>query len=87
MVDGSRIIMDHRLFGLGPGAYPYVLYNYYPFMLNDFFGQVFVFFAEASNGVRLVHNIFLVFFLYGDSWSSNDSDITNYLFPNVYLRH
>lgn len=57
-----NIIKDHPVFGLGPGAYPYAMYNYYPFMLNDFFGQVFIFFSEASNGVNLAHNIFLVFF-------------------------
>ena len=57
-----NIIKDHPLFGLGPGAYPHELYNYYPFMLNDYFGKVFIFFSEASHGVNLAHNIFLVFF-------------------------
>ncbi len=56
------IKVTHPLFGLVREHTLNVLYNYYPFMLNDFFGQVFIFFAEASNGVNLAHNIFLVFF-------------------------
>ena len=57
-----NIIKDYPLFGLGPGAYPYEMLNYYPFMLNDYFGQVFIFFADVSVSVNLAHNIFLVFF-------------------------
>ncbi len=56
------IIKDNTLFGLGPGAYPYEMLNYYPFMLNDYLGQVFIFFADVSVSVNLAHNIFLVFF-------------------------
>lgn len=57
-----NIIKDHPLFGLGPGAYQYELYNYFPFMLDDYSGKVFIFFADVSEGVNLAHNIFLVFF-------------------------
>ena len=57
-----NIIKDYPLFGLGPGAYPYEMLNYYPFMLNDYFGQLFIFFADVSVSVNLAHNIFLVFF-------------------------
>lgn len=57
-----NIIKDYPLFGLGPGAYPYEMLNYYPFMLNDYFGQVFIYFADVSVSVNLAHNIFLVFF-------------------------
>ena len=57
-----NIIKDYPLFGLGPGAYPYEMLNYYPFMLNDYLGQVFIYFADASVSVNLAHNIFLVFF-------------------------
>lgn len=57
-----NIIKDNTLFGLGPGAYPYEMLNYYPFMLNDYLGQVFIFFADVSVSVNLAHNIFLVFF-------------------------
>ena len=56
------IIKDNTLFGLGPGAYPYEMLNYYPFMLNDYLGKVFIFFADVSVSVNLAHNIFLVFF-------------------------
>ena len=57
-----NIVKDYPLFGIGPGAYQYELYNYYPFMLDDYFGKFFIFIAEASEGVNLAHNIFLVFF-------------------------
>lgn len=58
-----NMIKDYPVFGIGPGAYPHELYNYYPFMLDDFYGQVFIYFAEVSEGVNLAHNIFLVFFV------------------------
>ncbi len=57
-----NIIKDYPVFGLGPGAYRYELYNYFPFMLDDYVGRVFIFFADVSEGVNLAHNIFLVFF-------------------------
>jgi hypothetical protein len=57
-----NIINDFPVFGLGPGVYKYELFNYYPFMLNDFTGKVFIYFADVSEGVNLAHNIFLVFF-------------------------
>ncbi|MCW8806138.1 MAG: O-antigen ligase family protein [Ignavibacteriaceae bacterium] len=56
------IIKDNTLFGLGPGAYPYEMLNYYPFMLNEYLGKVFIFFTDVSVSVNLAHNIFLVFF-------------------------
>ena len=58
----ANIIKDYPLFGLGPGSYKFELYNYFPFMLDDYIGRVFIFFANASEGVNLAHNIFLVFF-------------------------
>lgn len=57
-----NIIKDHPVFGLGPGAYPYELINYYPFMLDEYYGKVFLYFADSSLGLNLAHNIFLVFF-------------------------
>jgi O-antigen ligase len=32
-------------------------------MLHDFWGQVFVYIAEVSEGVNLAHNLYLVFFV------------------------
>jgi O-antigen ligase len=58
-----NIIRDYPVFGIGPGAYKYVMFNYYPFMLHDFWGQVFVYIAEVSEGVNLAHNLYLVFFV------------------------
>jgi len=57
-----NIIKDHLIFGIGPGAYPYELINYYPFMLNEYYGKVFLYFADTSLNLNLAHNIFLVFF-------------------------
>ena len=57
-----NIIKDYPIFGLGPGAFKYEIFNYYPFMLNDYYGRVFIYFNEVSEGVNLAHNIFLVFF-------------------------
>lgn len=57
-----NIIKDHLVFGIGPGAYPYELINYYPFMLSEYYGKVFLYFADTSLNLNLAHNIFLVFF-------------------------
>ena len=57
-----NIIKDHPVFGVGPGAYQYEVFNYFPFMLNEFFGKVFIFYTEVTDGGNLAHNIFLVFF-------------------------
>jgi O-antigen ligase len=56
------IIKGNPIFGLGPGAYKYELFNYYPFMLNEFYGKVFIYYIEVAEGVNLAHNLILVFF-------------------------
>jgi putative inorganic carbon (HCO3(-)) transporter len=58
-----NMIKDNPIFGIGPGAYNYELFNYYPFMLNNFYGQLFIYFSEVAGGVNLAHNMFLVFFV------------------------
>ena len=58
-----NMIKDHPIFGIGPGAYNHELFNYYPFMLDNFYGRVFIYFSEVADGVNLAHNIFLVLFV------------------------
>gem|GEM_PF-1203454 len=56
------MIKDHVVFGIGPGANNYVMLNYFPYMLDDYFGKSLIYFAEISGGVNVSHNIFLAFF-------------------------
>jgi O-antigen ligase len=56
------MIKDHPVFGIGPGANNYVMMNYFPYMLDNYFGKTLIYFAEVSEGVNLSHNIFLAFF-------------------------
>jgi O-antigen ligase len=57
-----NIIRDHPLFGLGPGAYKYEFYNYFPYMLNDWWGKLLIYYHELSNEENFSHNYFLVLF-------------------------
>lgn len=57
-----NIIKDHPIFGLGPGAYKYEAFNYFPYMLDNWWGKLFIYFYNVSGGVNLSHNYFLVFF-------------------------
>jgi O-antigen ligase len=57
-----NIIRDHFLFGIGPGAYKYEMFNYFPYMLNDWWGQLFIYYHEVTNGANFSHNFFLTFF-------------------------
>ena len=57
-----EMIKDHFLFGIGPGANNYVMLNYFPYMLDNYFGKTLIYFAEVSGGVNVSHNIFLTFF-------------------------
>jgi len=56
------MINDHTLFGIGPGAYQYEMINYFPYMLNDWWGRLFIYFNEVTGGANLSHNFFLTFF-------------------------
>lgn len=57
-----NIINDNFIFGLGPGAYKYEFFNYFPFMLDDWWGRLMIYFYNVSEGVNFSHNYFLVFF-------------------------
>jgi O-antigen ligase len=57
-----NIIKDHPFFGLGPGAYRYEMFNYFPYMFNNWWGKLMIYFYNVSGGVNLSHNYFLVLF-------------------------
>lgn len=56
------MIKDNIVFGIGPGAYQYEMLNYFPYMLNDWWGKIFIYFQEVTEGANLAHNFFLTFF-------------------------
>ncbi len=56
------MIKDHTVFGIGPGAYQYEMLNYFPYMLSDWWGKLFIYFNEVTGGANLSHNFFLTFF-------------------------
>lgn len=57
-----NIIRDHPIFGIGPGAYKYVYFNYFPFMLDEFWGKIMIEFYDITGGANFSHNYFLVLF-------------------------
>ncbi|MCW8810026.1 MAG: O-antigen ligase family protein [Ignavibacteriaceae bacterium] len=57
-----NIIRDHPVFGLGPGAYRYEVFNYFPYMFSDWWGKLMIYFYNVSGGVNFSHNYFLVLF-------------------------
>jgi O-antigen ligase len=56
------MIKDHTIFGIGPGAYKYEMLNYFPYMLDDWWGKLFILISEVSGGANLSHNYFLTLF-------------------------
>jgi O-antigen ligase len=56
------MIKDNTIFGIGPGAYQYEMLNYFPYMLNDWWGKIFIYYIEVTGGANLSHNFFLTFF-------------------------
>ncbi|MCW8804541.1 MAG: O-antigen ligase family protein [Ignavibacteriaceae bacterium] len=56
------MINDHSLFGIGPGAYRYEMLNYFPYMLENWWGKLFIYYNEVTGGANLSHNFFLTFF-------------------------
>ncbi len=56
------MIEDHFVFGIGPGAYKYEMFNYFPYMLDDWWGKLFIYFQDVTGGANLSHNFFLTFF-------------------------
>ena len=77
-----NIIRDYTLFGLGPGAYKYEFFNYFPYMLDDWWGKLLIYYHHLSEGDNFSHNYFLVLF--------TEMGILGFtaavLLPIVYLR-
>lgn len=76
------IIKDHPIFGLGPGAYKYEMFKYFPVMLNSWVGGVFIDLYEMTGGANLSHNFFLLFF----SEMGILGLMTALLFPLIFFR-
>jgi hypothetical protein len=77
-----NIIGDYPVFGLGPGVYKYEFYNYFPYMLNNWWGKLLIYYHEISEGVNFSHNYFLVFFTEMGIFGL----ITAIVLPFIYFR-
>jgi len=55
------MIRDNTVFGIGPGAYQYEMLNYFPYMLSNWWGKIFIYYQEVTEGANLSHNFFLTF--------------------------
>jgi O-antigen ligase len=56
------MIKDNPVFGIGPGVYRYEMLNYFPYMLDDWWGRLVIYLGEVSGGANLSHNFFLTLF-------------------------
>ena len=56
------MIKDNPIFGIGPGVYKYEMINYFPYMLDDWWGRFVIYLGEVSGGANLSHNFFLSLF-------------------------
>ncbi|GMR25278.1 MAG: hypothetical protein BMS9Abin39_0564 [Ignavibacteria bacterium] len=56
-----NIIKDNPIWGIGPGSYKYLEFNYAPVLLNTWPGRVIIDLNLATNGENGSHNIFLKF--------------------------
>jgi putative inorganic carbon (HCO3(-)) transporter len=57
-----EMIKDHPIFGIGPGAYKYETFNYFPYMFNSWWGKLMIYFYDITDGINFSHNYFLVLF-------------------------
>ncbi len=56
-----NIIRDNPIWGIGPGSYKYLEFNYAPVLLNTWPGRVIIDLNIGTNGENGSHNIFLKF--------------------------
>lgn len=56
------MIKDNAVFGLGPGVYKHEMLNYFPYMLDDWWGRFIIYLREVTGGDNLSHNFFLTLF-------------------------
>ena len=76
------MIKDHPIFGIGPGAYRYEMFSYFPVMLHSWTGGLFKDIYNMTNGSNLSHNYFL--FLFSDLGILGM--LTAIVLPVVYFR-
>ena len=57
-----NIIKENPWFGMGPGAYKYEMYNYFPVLLDSWKGAVLTEVHAVTGGSNASHNFFLLFF-------------------------
>ncbi len=55
----TNIIRDNPVFGIGPGAYKYEMFNYFPVMLKSWPGEVLINLHDVTGGANVSHNFFL----------------------------
>jgi len=56
------MIRDNPVFGLGPGVYKYEMLNYFPYMLDDWWGRFIIYLRDVTGGDNLSHNFFLTLY-------------------------
>ncbi len=56
------MIGDNLVFGIGPGAYAFKMFDYFPAMLNSFQGRNLIGLYEDTLGRNSAHNFFLIMF-------------------------
>ncbi len=57
-----NIIKQNPILGIGPGAYQYEAYNYFPVLLDSWHGQTISHILRLTGGSNASHSIFLVYF-------------------------
>ena len=77
-----NMIRDHPIFGIGPGAYRYEMFSYFPVMLHSWTGGLFKDIYDMTSGSNLSHNYFL--FLFSDLGILGM--ITAVALPVIYFR-
>lgn len=57
-----NMILANPLTGIGPGAYSYEMFNYFPILLNSYEGQLFIELQKNTFGFNGSHNFYLTLF-------------------------
>jgi O-antigen ligase len=56
------LIKDNFLFGIGPGAYAFKMFDYFPVLLSSYEGQLLYSLFQMTSGTNSSHNFYLVMF-------------------------
>lgn len=57
-----NIINDNLIFGVGPGAYQFYMFKYFPVAIESWQGQFYVELWNVAKGTNLSHNFYLALF-------------------------